>query len=111
MYSELEIIVPNAAQLAEEDKEAFALIRRQGLGASDSSIILGVNNWTTIEQLIEQKNTPTITQEEIEVGNKPNVRMGNDLEEIILKKFQKWSGFITEKPSPMYRLKDYPMLT
>ena len=62
MYSELEIVVPDAAQLAEEDKEAFALIRRQGLGASDSSIILGVNNWTTIDQLIEQKNTPCITQ-------------------------------------------------
>lgn len=111
MYSELEIVVPNASKLADENPEEFALIRRQGLGASDSSIILGVNNWTTVEQLITQKNTPTITQEEIEIGNKPNVRMGRDLEEIILKKFQKWSGLITDKPEAMYRLVDYPMLT
>lgn len=111
MYSDLDIIVPNAARLAEEDKEAFALIRRQGLGASDSSIILGVNNWTTVEQLIEQKNSPCITQEEIEVGEKPNVRMGNDLEEVILKKFVKWYGCQAIKPEPMYRLRHYPMLT
>lgn len=111
MYSELIEVVNDAAYLAEEEPEAFALIRRQGLGASDSSIILGVNNWTTVEQLIEQKNTRTITPEEIEVGNKPNVRMGRDCEEIILKKFAKWSGFATAKPPAMYRLKDFPMLT
>lgn len=111
MYSELVKVVEDAAYLAEYDQEAFALIRRQGFGASDSSILLGVNNWTTLEQLIEQKNTPTITQEEIEVGNKPNVRMGRDCEEIILKKFMKWSGQPAIKPAAMYKLKDYPMLT
>ena len=111
MHSELIEVVNDAAYLAEEEPEAFALIRRQGLGASDSSIILGVNNWTTVEQLIEQKNTRTITPEEIEIGNKPNVRMGRDCEEIILKKFIKWSGLPAAKPAAMYRLKDFPMLT
>lgn len=112
MHSRKISVATNAAYLAEHDQEAFALLRRQGFGASDSSILLGVNKWTTIEQLIEQKNSPTITPEEIEVGNKPNVRMGRDCEEIILKKFAAWAGDKpTQKPDEMFRLEICPALT
>ena len=64
----LEIVVPNAYELAINDKEGFIKIRRNGFGASDSAIYLGVNKWTTVDQLIEQKLAEGITQEEIEVG-------------------------------------------
>ena len=69
----LEVVVENAADLAANDKEAFTKIRRAGLGASDSSIILGVNKWTTLEELVMQKRSPEITQEELDIGNKINV--------------------------------------
>ena len=108
---QLEIVVPNAAELAAHDKEAFAKIRRAGLGASDSSIVLGVNHWTTDEQLIEQKCSDTLTAEEIEVGEKPQVRMGADLEPIILQKFIERFDMEVHKPDPMYRLIRYPWLT
>lgn len=108
---ELEIVVPNAAELAAHDKEAFAKIRRAGLGASDSSIILGVNHWTTPEQLMEQKCSDTLTEDEIAVGEKPQVRMGADLEPIILQKFIDRFNVAVYKPDPMYRLVQYPWLT
>lgn len=108
---ELEIVVPNAAELAAHDKEAFAKIRRAGLGASDSSIVLGVNKWTTDDQLIEQKCSDTLTEDEIAVGEKPQVRMGADLEPIILQKFSEWIDIDVHKPEAMYRLIKYPWLT
>ena len=49
----LEIVVPNAYELAVNDKEGFVKIRRNGFGASDSAIYLGVNKWTTVDQLID----------------------------------------------------------
>lgn len=107
----LEIVVPNAYELAINDKEGFIKIRRNGFGASDSAIYLGVNKWTTVEQLIEQKLAEGITQEEIEVGEKEAVRKGADLEPLILDKFSKWSGFELTKPDAMYRMIEHPQLT
>lgn len=111
MFDEnLKVVVPNAAQLAETDHEAFAKIRRVGFGASDSSIILGVNKWTNIDTLIAQKLSDELTPDEIEVGNKPQVRMGADLEPIILRKFCEWSGLTVHKPEAMYSILEYPQL-
>ena len=107
----LEVIVPNASYLADYDKEAFAKARRAGLGASDSSIILGVNKWTSVEQLIEQKASPEITAEEYETGMKVNVRKGADLEELVRKKAENFLNHAILKPQPMFRIKDYPWLT
>ena len=108
--NKLEVVVADAARLAETDKEAFAKIRRVGFGASDSSIILGVNKWTTIDELIAQKLSDELTPDEIAVGNKPQVRMGADLEPIILDKFCKWSELMVHKPLAMYRIIAYPQL-
>lgn len=105
------IDIENMAELSVNDKEAFALNRRKGFGASDSSILLGVNHWTTIDQLIEQKNSLEITADELAVADKPQVRMGADLEPLILQKFEEWSGLEASKPEAQYRLVDYPYLT
>ena len=107
----LDIVHPNMSLLNETDQAAFAMTRRSGLGASDSSVILGVNKWTTIAELIEEKQSIGITAKELEVGQKESVRMGRDLEPIVLKKFEQWSGMQVEKPSPMYRIKEQPQLT
>lgn len=111
MYKELIVDIEDMAKMAEEDKEAFTLNRRKGFGASDSSILLGVNHWTTREQLIAQKNTDYITEDELEIGNKPQVRMGADLEPLILQKFMDWSHINVAKPSAQYRVKEFPFLT
>ena len=104
MYSERVSVCENAAELAAHDKDAFTLLRRQGLGASDSSIILGVNNWTKVDELIAQKRSSEITDEERAVGEKPQVRMGADVEPIILEKFIEWSDLAATKPEDMYKL-------
>lgn len=101
----------DAYEMAKFDKEKFIAIRRNGFGASDSSIVLGVNPFNTPEDLIKQKLATTITAEEIAIGEKENVRKGADLEPIILNKFEQWSSFATSKPNAMYRLTNHPQLT
>lgn len=107
----LKIICENAYDLALNDKEAFILLRRNSFGASDSSVLLGVNPFLDTSKLVEQKCSKEITQEELEVGEKENVRKGVDLEPLILDKFEKWSGFETYKPDAMYQLYPYDWLT
>lgn len=107
----LEIVCNNAYDLAKNDKEAFIMLRRNSIGASDSSIILGVNPFTDTAKLIEQKCTQGITEEELAVGEKENVRKGADLEPLILQKFEEWSGMETYKPDSMYQLVKFPQLT
>lgn len=107
----LEIVCADAYEKAMFDKDAFVHLRRQGLGASDSAIYLGVNPYTTREELIAQKCSKEVTEEERAVGEKEVVRKGADLEPLILQKFEIWSGIDTYKPGAMYRLTKHPQLT
>lgn len=93
------------------DAEAFTMSRRKGFGASDSSVLLGVNHWDTVDTLVEQKNSPIITEDEIAVGLKPQVRMGNDLEPLIISKASEFLGCEVNKDTNTYCLIDYPQLT
>ena len=61
---QLEVVVDDAALLSETDQHAFAMLRRAGLGASDSSIILGVNLYTSLDELIAQKRSMVLTEKE-----------------------------------------------
>jgi predicted phage-related endonuclease len=108
---ELSVDIEDMASLSAEDPAAFAMARRSGLGASDSSIYLGVNLYKTVDQLITEKRSVGLTPEEIEVSNKEAVRKGRDLEPIILDKFAKKFGIEVSKPSPMFRLNKHPQLT
>ena len=107
----LTITCPDAYELAKFDKEEFIKVRRNSFGASDSSVLLGVNPFTKVEDLIKQKCSTEITKEELEVGEKENVRKGADLEPLILNKFEHWSGFDTYKPDAMYQLNLHPQLS
>lgn len=107
----LDVVHEDAYRLAIEDKQAFTLLRRVGLGASEASIYTGVNLWESTESLIEQKLSTIITPEEIAVGEKEVVRKGADLEPLILQKFMDWAGVELHKPKAMYRIKDEPQLT
>lgn len=107
----LKVVNDNMAWLSQNDKVQFAMLRRAGLGASDASVYLGVNPWTTEETLIEQKLSLTLTQDEIDVGEKAVVRKGSDLEPLILSKFSEFSQLEVIKPSAMYKIIKHPQLT
>lgn len=110
-FDRLEIVHPNMAALSQTDKKQFALLRRCGLGASDSSVYMGVNIWTTVDMLITQKLSTELTEEEIAIGEKSVVRKGADLEPFILNLFSEFAGQDIIKPTPMYRIKKHPQLT
>lgn len=99
----------NAYQLNEEQ---FAMIRRNGIGASDTSAILGaMDKFRNAEDILQNKLETTYTDAEKEVSMKPNVRKGRMLEPMILEWAERLLGTEVIKPQDMYRLKDYPHLT
>lgn len=109
--NQLLVDIEDMATLNMTDQAAFAMARRSGLGASDSSIYLGVNLYKTIDQLITEKQSIGLTPEEIAVSQKEAVRKGRDLEPLILKKFSEQFNIEVHKPSPMFRLKEHQQLT
>jgi hypothetical protein len=113
MY-ELKVIVEGASKLAASNQELFAMIRREGFGASDSSVLLGVNPFPDgkIDKLIEQKRSPVVTEAEMAIGRLVNVRKGSDLEPIIMRKFEEQFKLTPDrliKPDDMYRIGDTPL--
>lgn len=90
--------------------EQYALIRKDGLGGSDSSAVLGVNPYTTLKQLIEEKCRTELTEEELAVGQELAVRKGNDLEPLIIKKAAAALQKQVVKPVDMYIHDKYPYL-
>jgi len=110
----LEVAYENAIALLDRDKvdpKEFAMIRRNGFGASDAAVLLNVSPFTGITDLIAQKASTEVTAEELAIGELTNVRIGVDLEDLIIEKFVKWSGMDTHKPEPMYRIIEHPQLT
>lgn len=105
---ELEIAIEDIQSMSHDD---YALARKNYFGASDSSILCGVNLYKTLDELLKEKNNKFITEEEREVGEKPIVKKGYDLEPIILDKAEQelkrlgHLGFLF-KPRDMFKFKD-----
>jgi|SRR5690554_277065 len=94
----IELYAENLDKLTDEE---FSNIRHNSFGASDSSRILGVNPFpggTKDELYFEKANR--INNDEI--GKKPTVRMGKDLEPLILKKLEETTGQLILKPTDMF---------
>lgn len=104
-------LILKQANVSALSNEEFALIRRDGFGGSDSSVLLGVNPYTSKHELLDQKARTTLTQEEMETGEQTAVIKGNDLEPLIIQKFAKTFNLNVLKPTDMYTFKDYPYLT
>ena len=107
------VAVENAAELSKNNQDAFREIRRSGLGASDSSVVLGVNPFkdNNEAELIRQKISDTPTANELKIGQMVNVRKGSDLEPLIIQKFiDKFGRTDLIKPPHMYELKDMSFL-
>jgi len=104
----LDIKIKDINKMSEEE---YALARKDSFGGSDSSVLCGVNLYKSMEQLITEKKSKFLTEEEKEVGKKPVVIKGRELEPIILMKAEKELGTEICKPTDMYVFKDTPCLT
>lgn len=104
----LEIAVKNIDNVS---KEEFTQLRRQGFGGSDSSVLVGVNPFNTISDLIQSKTRTELSEEEKAIGKLAAVRKGNDLEPLIISKATEILNTIVFKPPHMYRFKEFPYLT
>lgn len=104
----VEIAVENIDAVS---KEEFTQLRRKGFGGSDSSVLVGVNPFSTISDLIASKVRTELSEEEKAIGKLAAVRKGNDLEPLIITKATAILETQVFKPPHMYRFKDYPYLT
>lgn len=104
-------LILKQANVSALSNEEFALIRRDGFGGSDSSVLLGVNPFTSKHEMLDQKARTTLTQEEMETGEQTAVIKGNDLEPLIIQKFAKTFNLNVLKPTDMYMFREYPYLT
>lgn len=102
---DIEIDVPN---IDKYPNEQYALLRKNGLGTSDSSIVLGVNPYTSKNELIKEKCRDYLTDDEKAVGSKSAVRKGRELEPLIIYKHSQIMDRRIIKPVDMYRHKEYP---
>lgn len=107
-YGDMLIHIRDVSQM---DKLEFALSRKQGIGASDTSAACDVAYMTKPTDLAIEKARPALTPEEEEVGMKEAVRKGSDLEPLILSKFGKLHGCEVYKPVHSYRHKQAPYMT
>lgn len=89
--------------IADVKEEEYALIRKNSIGASDVASMFGVG-FSTDKEVFVLKAIPYATPEELEIGKKPNVRKGKDLEPLILQKYVDYTKFICEKPRDMYEI-------
>lgn len=89
------------------------MLRKQGLGASDSSIFLGTMAKFSkgIDDLITDKLTLKYTEADAKISDLPSVRMGRDLEDIVLAKAAVLLETEIVKAPQMFRMINYPHLT
>ena len=103
------VVHPDAANCTEEE---FSLLRRQGLGASDASIYLGLQTkWRDTEDLIRNKLSKELTEDELDMKKKLAPKLGHATEDLNLQLFSEFMSLTATKDVKMYKLKDYPYLT
>lgn len=98
------------ANIDQYPNKEYALLRKNGLGTSDSSIVLGVNPYTSLSDLIREKCRDYLTEDELAVGDKSAVRKGRELEPLIIHKHAQVMGRRVIKPIHMYSHKDFPYI-
>jgi putative phage-type endonuclease len=75
-----------------KSRQEWLQLRQNGIGASDIGAVLGLSPYTTANAVYMQKIQPFVTDE------KPNkfMQIGNDLEPVIVKKYEKHTGYEVE---------------
>lgn len=98
----------DASKLLEYSNESYAMIRHVGFGASEASILIGINPYKTLEDLRKEKLELT---NDPEISYKDVVRKGKDLEDLFMQKASKHFTLDIMKPKYMYKLDNYSRLT
>lgn len=92
------------SDLLEKNDDQYALLRNVGFGASDSSKLLDINPYTTLNEMLKEKRSLAPVKDEIKY--KATVRKGKELEDLIMRKISKILGIEIYKPEIMYGYKD-----
>lgn len=103
----IEVDVPNMEAVSAEE---FTMLRREGFGGSDSSVLCGVNPYTPLSELLKQKASRELLPEEKAAKDNVAIMKGNDLEPLVIAKFERFFKRRTIKPVPMYVFKEFPYL-
>lgn len=98
----------DASKLLNYSNESYANMRHVGFGASEASILLGINPFNTIEDLRKQKIELAYDPE---ISKKDVVRKGRDLENIFMDKASKHFNIDIYKPDYMYEINPEARLT
>ena len=98
----------DASKLLNYSNESYANMRHIGFGASEASILVGINPFNTIDDLRKQKTELTYDPE---ISKKDVVRKGKDLEDVFMKKASKHFTLDIHKPAIMYEIDHEARLT
>lgn len=103
----IEVAIANINKYSNDE---YIQARRNAFGSSDSSILLGVNPYQTMLDLMKSKLRTEVSEEERAVGQKTAVKKGRDLEDLVMSKTSAVLNVKLIKPVDMYRLKEHPQL-
>lgn len=94
-------VVADASILLDAEDDSYAMLRHIGFGASDSSKLLGINPFTKLQELLDEKRN--LEPANPAIKNKATVRKGKELEDLIMQKASKHLGIKIFKPKNMYK--------
>ena len=80
-------------------------IRKSGIGGSDAGAVCGMNPYSSVIKVYKDK-----VSDEIEELNNEAVRIGNDLEDYVARRFMEATGLRVRKSNFMYRNVEHPFM-
>lgn len=86
-------------------KEDWLAQRRKSIGGSDAGAVLGLNKYTSPYALWAEKTGKVIPED---ISDKEAVRLGNDLEDYVAKRWMEATGKKLRKDNHIYYNTDYP---
>jgi len=107
VISQTEMMDKIRASTASYKREADQIVRSQGIGGSDASIIEGVNPFKNKVELWEEKTGIRIPQD---LSDVEKIKWGLLLEDIIAKEYADRTGKRVRNVNRTYRHKEYPFL-
>ena len=91
--------------LAGVDNLEWLRLRKSGIGGSDAGAICGVNPYSSVMKVFQDK-----TSEDVEEQDSEAIRIGRDLEDYVAKRFMEASGLKVRKSNFMYRNVEHPFM-
>lgn len=100
-----------AVQLAyvkDMSKQEWLLARKNGIGGSDASAILGLNPYKSMLEVYMDKTSPIITKEELEQTE--SQYWGTVMEDIVAQEFAKRTGYKVRRNNFILQHPDHPFM-